>query len=81
LSDYGEESPREEEWFAGSVVKHHRKLSSMINDLIASGMAIERVEEPEELLGVRRKEAVFPQNIHRPSVLVIRSAKGARKGL
>jgi SAM-dependent methyltransferase len=77
LSDYCEEGPRDEEWFAGSVVKHHRKLSSMLNDLVAAGMVIERVEEPEEVLSAGRKEAVFPQNTHRPSVLVVRSAKGA----
>src|SRR5919112_2099365 len=81
LSDYCEEGPREEEWFAGRVVKHHRKLSSMLNDLVGAGMVIERVEEPEEVLATgRHAEPVFPQNRHRPSVLVVRSAKGARKG-
>jgi hypothetical protein len=49
----------------------------MLNDLVAAGMVIERVEEPEEVLSAGRKEAVFPQNTHRPSVLVVRSAKGA----
>ena len=79
LSDYCEEGPREEEWFAGSVVKHHRKLSSMLNDLVASGMAIERVEEPEEALASGRRQPGFPQNRHRPSVLVVSSAKGTPK--
>ena len=77
LSDYAEEGTREENWFAGSVVKHHRKLSSMLNDLVAAGMVIERVEEPEEVLAAGRTEPVFPQYIHRPSVLVVRSANGA----
>jgi ubiquinone/menaquinone biosynthesis C-methylase UbiE len=80
LSDYSEEGPREEEWFAGSVVKHHCKLSSMLNDLVASGMAIERVEEPEETLASGRRKPIFPQNRHRPSVLVVRSAKGTAQG-
>ena len=80
LSGYCEEGPRQEEWFAGSVVKHHRKLSSMLNDLVASGMAIERVEEPEEALASGRRQPVFPQNRHRPSVLVVSSAKGTPKG-
>jgi SAM-dependent methyltransferase len=80
LSDYCEEGPREEVWFAGSVVKHHRKLSSMLNDLITCGMTIERVEEPEEVFASGRTESVFPQNIHRPSVLVVRSVNGTRKG-
>jgi ubiquinone/menaquinone biosynthesis C-methylase UbiE len=77
LSDYGEEGTRAENWFSGGVVKHHRKVSSMLNDLGAAGMVIERVEEPEEVLAAGRTELVFPQNIHRPSILVVRSAKGA----
>jgi hypothetical protein len=53
----------------------------MLNDLIASGMTIERVDEPEEALAAGRDtEAVFPQNRHRPSVLVVRSVKGNPKG-
>jgi len=53
----------------------------MLNDLIASGMVIERVEEPEEALAAgRHTEAVFPQNRHRPSVLVVRSAKRTPRG-
>jgi hypothetical protein len=48
----------------------------MLNDLVTSGMVIERVEEPEEVLDPGRKEAVLPQNRQRPSVLVVRSMKG-----
>jgi ubiquinone/menaquinone biosynthesis C-methylase UbiE len=76
LSHYSEEGPRKQDWYAEGVVKHHRKLSSMLNDLVASGMVIERVEEPEETLEPGRKEAALPQNRQRPSVLVVRSTKG-----
>ena len=58
--------PRQEEWLAGSVVKHHRKLSSMLNDLVGAGMVIERVEEAEEVLAAGRKEAVFPRTATGP---------------
>jgi hypothetical protein len=77
LSGYCEEGLREENWYAEGVVKHHRKLSSMLNDLVAAGMGIERIEEPEEVLAPGRTELVFPQNRHRPSVLIVRSVKGA----
>jgi SAM-dependent methyltransferase len=76
LEGYCEEGPRKENWYAEGVVKHHRKLSSMPNDLVASGMVIERVEEPEEVLDLGRKETILPQNRQRPSVLVVRSMKG-----
>ncbi len=76
LDGYCEEGPRKQNWYAEGVVKHHRKLSSMLNDLVTSGMVIERVEEPEEVLDPGRKEAVLPQNRQRPSVLVVRSMKG-----
>lgn len=75
LSGYCEEGLREENWYVEGVVKHHRKLSSMLNDLIAAGMVIERVEEPEEILASGRTEPVFPQNRQRPSVLVVGSVK------
>ena len=77
LSDYGEEGPREQNWFAEGVVKHHRKLSTMLNDLVAAGMAVERVEEPEEVPATDGDGPAFPQNRHRPSVLVVVGAKPA----
>lgn len=77
LRGYCEEGVREQNWYAESVVKYHRKLSSMLNDLAAYGMVVERVEEPEEVLKPGRAEPVFPQNRHRPSILVLRSAKGS----
>lgn len=77
LSDYGEEGPREQNWFAEGVVKHHRKLSTLLNDLVAAGIAVERVEEPEEVPAAEGTGPVFPQNRHRPSVLVVRGAKPA----
>ena len=77
LSNYGEEGPREENWFAGGVLKHHRKLSTMLNDLTAAGLTVERVEEPEEAPTPGGTGPFFPQNRHSPSVLVIRSAKSA----
>jgi hypothetical protein len=48
----------------------------LLNDLVASGIVIERVEEPEEVLDLGRKETILPQNRQRPSVLVVRSMKG-----
>jgi len=75
LSGYCEEGLREQNWYAEGVVKYHRKVSSMLNDLVGAGMVIERVEEPEEVLAAGRTEPVFPQNRHRPSVLVVRSVK------
>ena len=75
VSGYGEEGPREQNWIAGSVVKHHIKLSTMLNDLISAGMTVERVEEPEEVLDSSQTRPVFPHNSQRPTVLILRAAK------
>ena len=66
LSDYGEEGPREQNWFAEGVVKHHRKLSTMLNDLVAAGMAVERVEEPEEVPATDGADPPSPRTVIGP---------------
>jgi hypothetical protein len=69
--------PREQKWFAEGVVKYHHKLSTMLNDLVAAGMPVERIEEPEEGPATQGAGPAFPQNRHRPSVLVVVGAKPA----
>lgn len=73
---YCEEGPREQTWYVDGVVKYHRKVSTLVNGLVAAGLTIERMEEPEEVLATGQARPVFPENRHRPSVLILRSAKG-----
>ena len=45
LDNYAAEGPRETDWLAGRVRKHHRMLGTTLNLLIAAGFAIRHVEE------------------------------------
>jgi hypothetical protein len=40
-------------------------------------LLVASISDVEEILSAGRTQAVFPQNRQRPSVLVVRSAKGA----
>lgn len=76
LEGYCEEGARERSWFASGVVKYHRKVATLVNDLVAAGLSVERLDEPEETLEPGRREPAFPLHRHRPAVLVIGAAKG-----
>ncbi|MGH3146370.1 MAG: class I SAM-dependent methyltransferase, partial [Rubrobacter sp.] len=75
VDSYCEEGARERSWFAGEVVKYHRKVATLVNTLVAAGMTVERLEEPEEVLRPGWMRPAFPLHRHRPSVLVIGCAK------
>ena len=69
VDGYCEEGKRA--WLAGSIVKHHRQVATLVNAPVNAGLVVRRLEEPEEALEARRREAIFP--LHRQSVLVIQS--------
>jgi SAM-dependent methyltransferase len=75
LDRYGEEGVREERWIADGVQKYHRMVSTIMNDLIAAGLAIERVLEPmpdEEML---RRHPEWVDEGKRPFCLLVRARK------
>ena len=51
----------------GRMGSYHRKLSTYINDLIASGFVLERIEEPLDI----DEAAKFPLFSEVPTVLIV----------
>lgn len=45
VDGYHREGPRVTDWLAPGVVKHHRKLGTLLNALIGAGLAIAHVDE------------------------------------
>ena len=45
LSDYGREGERVTNWVVDGIVKHHRKIASVVNALIAQGLVIDAMDE------------------------------------
>jgi SAM-dependent methyltransferase len=75
LDRYGEEGLREESWIADGVQKHHRMVSTLLNDLIEAGLAIERVLEPmpDEAMLERHPEWIDERK--RPFCVLVRARK------
>ncbi len=47
VDNYGEEGERRQSWFIDGVIKYHRKMTTLVNELVEEGFQIERMEEPE----------------------------------
>ncbi|WP_152006146.1 class I SAM-dependent methyltransferase [Desulfoluna spongiiphila] len=76
LTDYFQEGERVQTWFVDGVRKTHRKLSTVLNALMACGFTIRQVEEPSPL------DREYPESEKktdyfwiRPSIVVIKAGK------
>lgn len=75
VDDYGDETERQFHWFVDGVKKYHRKISTLINELIDTGFTIRQVLEPEPTLEALEKRVDLVEAIRRPTFIVIRAAK------
>ncbi|MGE6515895.1 class I SAM-dependent methyltransferase [Lysinibacillus sphaericus] len=75
IDDYQDEGLRKQTWFVEGVEKYHRTMSTIINTLIAHGLAIEKVIEP-----IPDREAIqtlssLEKELRRPSFLLVKARK------
>jgi SAM-dependent methyltransferase len=75
LDRYGDEGLREENWLKEGVQKYHRMVSTILNDLIATGLTVERVLEPMPDDEMLRRRPDWAQESKRPFVLLVRARK------
>jgi hypothetical protein len=54
-----------------------RPLLYEVTGRVTPHLLVASISDVEEILSAGRTEPAFPQNRHRPSVLVVRSAKSA----
>lgn len=74
---YAEEGKRESKWFVDGVIKYHRKVSTLLNTLIAVGLVIQEVAEPT---GTREDEIKRPgllEERKRPPFFLVKAIKPA----
>ena len=71
LDRYGEEGPRTTDWLAPGIVKHHRRIGTIVNALIGAGFALEALHEwaptPAELAA----HPEWAQEVDRPMYLLL----------
>jgi SAM-dependent methyltransferase len=75
LDNYQEEGKREEHWYIDGVVIYHRNISTLINTLINSGLALEKIIEPQAIpIGLEKMPQLVDEE-RRPSIIVIKARK------
>ena len=75
LSNYSVEGERVSTWFVDNVKKYHRTFSTVINDLIDAGFAVERLTEPAPTKEIIEKYPDYYDLYHRPDFLLVKAKK------
>ncbi|MCW3464360.1 class I SAM-dependent methyltransferase [Chitinophaga nivalis] len=71
VAEYAREGIRYQHWFVADVIKYHRKLSTIINDLIRAGFQIDHIAEPVPTPEVLVSRPDLAPHLERPPVLII----------
>ncbi|WP_435921516.1 class I SAM-dependent methyltransferase [Paenibacillus sp. DYY-L-2] len=75
IDNYNEEGPRSQFWGIDGVIKYHRKISTLINGLIHSGLMIQEIDEPESTVEGLEKMPKLMSERRRPSFIIIKAQK------
>ena len=71
VDDYASEGPRIQNWIVQGVVKHHRRLSTLIGGLIEAGLQLTGIDEPVPASDALREQPQLAEHLRRPPVLVL----------
>jgi len=75
LTDYSRSGKRIVSWHVDGIVKYHRTFSDIVNTLIGSGFAIEKMLEPSPTDELLMRMPQFYKQVHKPNFLLIRARK------
>lgn len=73
VDNYRDEGDRRIRWFVDGVVKYHRTIETYVNGLIASGLSLQRLLEPEPVPTAPPERAELERR--RPPFLVIAAVR------
>lgn len=73
VKSYSDEGARESHWFVDGVIKYHRTVSTMVNELVHAGFVIDRLLEPHAMPEVEHSRPELLDERERPPFLIIRS--------
>jgi SAM-dependent methyltransferase len=77
LDHYGRETARVQNWLGTPVVKHHRRLSTLVGGVLAAGLDLIGLDEPQPEAGVLARRPDLEQHCRRPPLLLIAARKPA----
>lgn len=75
LANYGKEGERDSVWFVEGIKKYHRMFSTVINDLVDAGFAIEKTIEPEPTEELLEKYPEYYDLFHKPDFLLVKAKR------
>ena len=73
--DYANEGPRKQDWFVKDVVKYHRKLATITEEVLEAGLLLKNLEEPTPDKALLQLRPDFEKHVQRPPVLIINALK------
>ncbi|MHB8296483.1 MAG: class I SAM-dependent methyltransferase [Acidimicrobiales bacterium] len=75
VDNYATEGRRDQSWFVDGVVKYHRRVSTILNAVIAAGFDLCAVEEPTPSPDALAARPDLDRHNRRPSILALAAVK------
>lgn len=75
IDNYGEEGQRSTHWVVDNVIKYHRKVSTLVNGMIAHDLIVQHIDEPESIPEGLEKMPKLTQERRKPSFILFKAVK------
>lgn len=75
VDHYAEEAPRTQDWLGRTVVKHHRRLATLVGEMLAAGLTLTGLDEPRPSAEAVARQPSLAEHMRRPPLLVLAARK------
>ncbi|BAP32366.1 putative methyltransferase [Chryseobacterium sp. StRB126] len=75
IPNYAIENQRKQDWFIKDVVKYHRKLSTIVQEVLEVGFILKNLKEPTPDTRLLRQRTDFEKHIQHPPILILDTLK------
>lgn len=75
VDHYADEAARTQEWLGRTVVKHHRRVSTYLSQILAAGLVVTGVDEPQPDDETIARRPELAQHRRRPPLLLVAARK------
>lgn len=74
VESYADEGVRESRWFVDGVIKYHRTVATIVNELVNAGFSVDRMLEPYAIPEAEEGRPELLEERERPPFLLIRAS-------
>ena len=71
VGDYAAEGRRDQAWFVDGVVKYHRRVSTIVNLVLAAGLELRAVTEPGPTPEALAARPELDRHHRQPAILIL----------